>query len=52
MLPEPVLVSDWLRLGGFGNMVVSRLSYQMNECNCVFHALQISKERCSMHRLW
>ena len=44
MLPEPVLVSDWLRLGGFGNMVVSRLSYQMNECNCVFHALQISKE--------
>ena len=25
-------------------MVVSRLSYQMNECNCVFHALQISKE--------
>lgn len=49
MLPEPVLVSDWLRVGVFGNMVISRLSYQnicliLNECNCVFHALQISKE--------
>jgi len=49
MLPEPVLVSDWLGLGVFGNMVISRLSYQntcliLNECSCVFHALQISKE--------